>query len=52
MRVERKVAGGKFLRMTADPSGAVRLTGDFFLHPEEGIDELERICHRCLPEWT
>ena len=40
-----KVAGGKLLRIrltTRDGKiGAVQFTGDFFLHPEESIEDLE-----------
>lgn len=41
-----KVSGGKLLRVKCDVSGrvlvAVSLTGDFFMHPEDGVSELEK----------
>lgn len=44
-----KVAGGKLLRMKADVGGdavsavtRAELTGDFFLHPEDGVEALEQ----------
>lgn len=45
-----KVAGGKLLRVKCDVEGsesnmiltAVSLTGDFFMHPEDGVVELEK----------
>ena len=41
-----KVAGGKLLRVKCDVEGdlltAVSLTGDFFMHPEDGVSELEK----------
>ena len=39
-RAERKVPGGKLVQMTC-VDGAVRLTGDFFLHPEDALPDLE-----------
>jgi lipoate-protein ligase A len=44
--VERKVPGGKLLRMRVVEDGTVRLTGDFFLHPEECIGALEEALSR------
>jgi lipoate-protein ligase A len=42
---EKKVAGGKLVRCTATFEqgriSAVRFSGDFFMHPEEKIEELE-----------
>jgi len=43
--VERKVPGGKLLRLRLDDDG-VRLTGDFFLHPEDAIADLEALLTR------
>ncbi|KQM12500.1 hypothetical protein AOA80_02155 [Methanomassiliicoccales archaeon RumEn M1] len=40
-RAERKVPGGKLVQMTVDHDGAIRLTGDFFLHPEDELADLE-----------
>jgi lipoate-protein ligase A len=46
MRCEEKIAGGKLvcIEVWADSSAVarVRITGDFFLHPEDAIDRLER----------
>lgn len=40
-----KVAGGKLVRVKADVDGGVLrgvgITGDFFMHPEDGVTELE-----------
>jgi hypothetical protein len=41
-----KVPGGKLLKVTVDVDAAhtivdVRITGDFFAHPEEAIEDLE-----------
>ena len=45
-KAELKVPGGKLLRASSVVRGGriveVRITGDFFMHPEEAIDELER----------
>lgn len=49
--VVRKSGGGKLFRLRYDPSvagGEVRLDGDFFLHPEEGLEALERHLRSCL----
>ena len=40
-RAERKVPGGKLVQMAVGGDGAVRLTGDFFLHPEDELANLE-----------
>jgi lipoate-protein ligase A len=43
-----KVSGGKLLRVKCEVEGgvltAVSITGDFFIHPEDGIVELEKCC--------
>ncbi len=45
-KAQTKVEGGKLvkvqLRSEGDKIKEVRITGDFFLHPEELIDELEK----------
>ena len=44
IRAEKKVPGGKLVRLAIDLSGQsarIRLSGDFFVHPEEGIYEIE-----------
>ncbi len=41
---ERKIPGGKLVRVEAELNGSVRkvrITGDFFVHPEEAISEME-----------
>jgi len=42
----KKVAGGKLVEAEVEASGGritrVRITGDFFAHPEEVIEEVER----------
>jgi len=46
MIVQEKVPGGKLLCVEAEFTrgriARIRITGDFFLHPEETIDEIER----------
>lgn len=46
MRHEEKIPGGKMLAVEVEVSGTViskvKITGDFFLHPEEAILELEK----------
>ena len=45
-KAEYKVKGGKLIRVKLTVKGNtienVKITGDFFLHPEELIDELEK----------
>lgn len=41
----KKVSGGKLLRVKSvfgEQIESVQLTGDFFLHPEEGVNLLEK----------
>lgn len=44
-RAEYKVQGGKLIRVQlsvqADRISHIKITGDFFMHPEEFIEELE-----------
>jgi len=44
--VIRKVKGGKLVKVTVVSEGgriaAVSITGDFFAHPEEGLELVER----------
>jgi hypothetical protein len=42
MEASRKVPDGKFVRLRID-EGTATITGDFFLHPEDAIDDIERI---------
>jgi hypothetical protein len=45
-RAEYKAEGGKLIRVQLSKRGSeieiVKITGDFFLHPEELIDDLEK----------
>lgn len=45
-RAEYKVPGGKLLAAESEAKGgkllSVKLTGDFFMHPEYAIEELEK----------
>ena len=45
MKAEYKVPGGKLLVAETETKGGVlttvKLTGDFFMHPEEAINDLE-----------
>ncbi|WP_424356594.1 hypothetical protein [Methanocella sp. MCL-LM] len=46
IRAEKKVPGGKLVRLAVDMSGPaarIRLSGDFFLHPEDGIFGIEEL---------
>jgi len=44
--VSRKVKGGKLVKVTVRSEGGriseVMITGDFFAHPEEGLEQVER----------
>ena len=40
-KAERKVSGGKLVQIKVESCGVVTLTGDFFLHPEERLPDLE-----------
>ncbi|AFD00639.1 hypothetical protein Mtc_1899 [Methanocella conradii HZ254] len=39
--METKVPGGKLVRMALDEEGRVRISGDFFIYPEEGLGAIE-----------
>lgn len=45
-KAEYKVEGGKLVKVqlqkTGKAIGKIKITGDFFLHPEELIEELEK----------
>lgn len=47
MRCERKIPGGKLVCLEIQPAtcamvvASARLSGDFFLHPEEAITDIE-----------
>ena len=49
-RASKKVEGGKLVRVSVEGGYIienVRITGDFFLHPEEAIDDLETAIVNC-----
>jgi lipoate-protein ligase A len=43
----RKFSGGKLLKVTVRSENGViqevRITGDFFVHPEDSVEEIERV---------
>lgn len=39
--MEIKVPGGKLVRMSMKDGGGVAISGDFFVHPEEGLEAIE-----------
>jgi len=45
MRIEEKVPGGKLVCIDVEGAegriASIRITGDFFLHPEETIEKIE-----------
>ena len=45
MELDYKVPGGKLIRLSAELDGTtiktIQISGDFFLHPEDAIFELE-----------
>ena len=44
-QANKKVAGGKFIRVKLEADAqinAVRINGDFFLHPEDSLPEIEK----------
>jgi len=51
-RAEYKVSGGKLIKVQLAEKDnriqKIKITGDFFLHPEELIDELEEALTQCL----
>jgi lipoate-protein ligase A len=44
-KASEKVAGGKLVRLELEHDGAritrAKITGDFFMHPEDGVEKLE-----------
>jgi len=44
--MEVKVPAGKLVRLRINGDGSVRLSGDFFIYPEEGILALEDMLSR------
>jgi hypothetical protein len=49
MEASRKVEDGKFCKLVLE-EGDLTIVGDFFVHPEDAIDELERIVEAALEE--
>ncbi len=46
----RKVPGGKLVKISVEYGYVlenVKITGDFFLHPEEGINDIEKAILSC-----
>ena len=54
MLVQEKLPGGKLLcvdvEFTEGRIGKIRITGDFFLHPEETIEKIEGVLTGMRPE--
>ncbi|MEM2454465.1 MAG: lipoate protein ligase C-terminal domain-containing protein [Candidatus Bathyarchaeia archaeon] len=52
MRAEYKAEGGKLIKVQLgrkdDQITFIRITGDFFMHPEELIEELEKSLIGCV----
>lgn len=49
-RASRKVEGGKLLKVNVETGYIienVKITGDFFLHPEESIEDIENAVLNC-----
>jgi lipoate---protein ligase len=52
--IDYKVPGGKLLRIDADIKGgkegdiiqSIRITGDFFMHPEDALERIEKALSR------
>ncbi|MBI9051859.1 MAG: hypothetical protein JEZ00_20760 [Anaerolineaceae bacterium] len=45
--IERKIPGGKLIRMDVEFTSkieALKITGDFFLHPEETLESIVSAC--------
>jgi len=51
-KAEYKVSGGKMIKVQLTEKDnriqKIKVTGDFFLHPEELIDQLEEALTQCL----
>ncbi|MBS7639063.1 MAG: lipoate protein ligase C-terminal domain-containing protein [Candidatus Bathyarchaeia archaeon] len=54
LKAEYKVEGGKLIKVQLEREDnkikAIKITGDFFMHPEELIDELEKSLIGCSIE--
>jgi hypothetical protein len=42
MEASRKLEDGKFVKLVLE-DGTLTIVGDFFVHPEEAIEDLERV---------
>jgi hypothetical protein len=49
MEATRNVEGGKFVKLVLE-DGAVTILGDFFVHPEEAIRDVETVVEDALEE--
>ena len=51
-KAEYKVTGGKLIKVQLIAEGniieKIKVTGDFFLHPEEFIEEIEKALKGCM----
>lgn len=51
LRAEYKAEGGKLIKVQMTKKGdkidSIKITGDFFMHPEDLIDELEKALLGC-----
>ena len=48
----KKIAGGKLVKVNVDCSyviNDIKISGDFFMHPEEGLFEIEHALHTIHP---
>jgi len=45
--IDKKIPGGKLIRIDFEKSNnripKIQITGDFFIHPEDAIEEIEKI---------
>jgi len=52
LKAEYKAEGGKLIKVQMTKRGnkidSIKITGDFFMHPEDLIDELEKALLGCL----
>ncbi|MEM1514576.1 MAG: lipoate protein ligase C-terminal domain-containing protein [Candidatus Bathyarchaeia archaeon] len=52
LRAEHKAEGGKLIKVQMNVENNrisfIKITGDFFMHPEEMIEELEKILVGCV----
>ncbi len=50
MRIEEKIKGGKLVSIEVSDGRVVRITGDFFAHPEELIGLIENELSKIDPK--